>query len=492
MKTIHFYNFSKGQNNYIAPSMLGEDTASHISNAVIDGGVLKPFREPANTGFSDPTMFDFYGNEKRSVVKWFGEYYWSDNVLRQYGGTKNLGITKPIVLLNIISSGSGVLNGNYKYCITYVRDGWESPPSQLNGDWYSTITLTNQKVSYTIPETIPSDIEHIRVYRTVSSGSEFYLVDEHHRLLAGSVREDNISDLDILLNNSLDSHYYDMPPVNGKFLTESNGVFFVAVDDKLYFSYIQNPHAWNGLNWVGFESNITGIVSDYQGVLVFTYNKTYRVQGTDISTIYKQEIPGQQGCVNWRTIAKVSNYPVWLSNDGICIWDGHSIDIVTKGRIDLTKYTFFHAVSANDIYYIYHGGGALCFDVRNGGVFSEIDLTCDYGWFDSETDHYYLFKDSAIYEFNKGSGYLQLTYSSGILKGSSFSVKFFRLIRVKSDNDVRFIIEDEEERILTAGSAKGKKNKVIFLPGHTCRGLKIKLESRGTIYEISAEYEEHV
>ena len=68
--------------------------------------------------------------------------------------------------------------------------------------------------------------------------------------------------------------------VGGFYLTELNGTFYLAVADRLYASEQSNPHRWNPLNYLLFDSSISGIGKDDTGLVVLTNNRAYRVTGT--------------------------------------------------------------------------------------------------------------------------------------------------------------------------------------------------------------------
>jgi len=490
MTVLRVDNFAKGMNNYIGKSVLPVDIASNIVNAECSTGNLVPIKGTAYTGFDDPIKLDWHGTKDRSVAKWFNEYYWSDNVKLEYGGTKALGITPPSSLLTI-TPVTGELEGNYKYCYTYVMDGWESAPFTEGATiWYTSIKLSKQTGSFTLPSSYPKTITHIRVYRTIAEDFTFYLIGEYDKTNEGKTITDTISDLDLGLHPVIDSLNNFPPPQKGKFLTENEGVFYLAIDNKLYMSQISNPHAWNRGNWVGVKDTITGIASTYQGILIFTNNSTTKLLGNTIATLFVQNVPDTMGCPNWRTISKISNFPIWVSNDGICLFDGQNILLVSYQKITMPK-QIICGETANDVYYLFHDTGVVCFDYRNNQSFRLLDIKCDYCWYDGIRNKFYLqLYNNEIHEFGAGEN-LTVYYESGWLSESELTYKNFRKLKVYSEGEVRIIFDVEDETIMDK-YIKGNGWKQLFLPVSTGRYCVLKLQSNHLITEFMLDFEQQM
>jgi|GEM_PF-6499536 len=348
----------------------------------------------------------------------------------------------------------------------------------------ATATLVVFKVTVTLPS-VPNGTVTIRLYRTASDGATFYLLEEFAASLAGSTYDDTEADLTLLEGDTMTTEYYLPPPDEGKYLTQNNGYFYLAVDEKLYYSIVENPHAWNPSSYITFDDDITGVVAEFQGLLVFTANRVYRLTGTDVSTFNRQEIPGQQGCQNYLTIAKLSNAPIWVSNDGICCWDGSSVKIVTNQRwtIDFTPVC---AIGANDIYYLFYDTGCLVYDVRHGGIFYEYDFEAvTYAWYDVDRDIVYLLKDSSIYTLD-GGDQLQAEYRSGNLGNlSTLSLKELKSFIVNSDGEVSVMIYRNNGDSITSLDIIGTGRRRVWLPtGLYARDAEVELQWTGTVYEF--------
>ena len=403
-------NTFTGMNNWNHPGLIDSKTAVQLTDADITDGKLSPQRLPLPI-LSTVEQLGFFGGPDRSVVKWYDRTYWSNNQAFKapfYGGAEeNLGVMYPAEHPSpvAVSTDNG-LTGEYKYCWCYVNiNGWESAPCAEDGDLWVSITVSNQHIKITAPETFPNGISYIKIYRTADKGADFYCVGEIHS--PGGEFLDKTDDNTLVMLEAASSFDNYPPPDNGKYLTESGGVFFLAVGSRVYFSTIGNPHAWPTLNFVGFDDTVTGITTEFQGVLVFTYNNTYRITGADDpATLVKSILPGNQGCSNYRTVSHVANSPVWLSNDGICLWDGESISIINQGIVKTQRLVPRFAVSGNDVYYLFTVGRVIVFDRRSGTVFRELswkNYDFDYGWYDGAADQIYLLKGEQVFEFGNGA-----------------------------------------------------------------------------------------
>jgi len=357
-------------------------------------------------------------------------------------------------------------------------------------------TLVPSKVTVTLPS-VPSGTTTIRLYRTAADGATYYMVKDFDASLASSTYDDALADLLLLQGNTMVTEFYLPPPGNGKYLTQNAGYFYLAVDEKLYYSIVENPHAWNPSSYIVFDDTITGIVPEFQGLLIFTANRVYRLTGTDVNTFNRQEIPGQQGCRNYLTIARLSNAPVWVSNDGICLWDGSSIKVVTNQKY-LIDFAPVCAVAGNDIYYLFYATGCLIYDVKNGGIFyTSSTENCQYAWYDVDRDTIYLLLDEGdtdtIYSLGGGSQ-LQGVYHSGNLGAlSALTTKELLSFIVSSNCDVRVIIYSDFDNSVLTLDVSGSGRRRVWLPtGTMANELEIEIQWTGTVFEFGFGLTEQV
>ena len=435
--------FTGGMNDWIHPTLLDSNVAAKLVNASVSNGKIVPIQLPVFLNSGTPEVYGHYGNRNRSVVKYNGRYYWSNNnaaTAPYYGGDPEnfLGVPYPTYgtgnNVQIDFANAGTLSGDYKYCVTFVTEnGWESAPG----------SLTDYEVGATIEEKSPivtvtwddERVAYAKVYRTGDKGADFYEVGEIHT--SGGTFTDDVPDEEAVMQNPLTSQENYPPPDSGKYLCENGGVFFLAAGPLLYFSALGNPHAWPTTQFITFDDVITGIAPEFMGVLVFTRNNAYRVVGADdAATVQKVYIPGNHGCLSWRTIAALNNAPVWLSNDGICLWDGNSVTVPSYRVIktDGLQESIKWAATANDSYYLFLKNETIVYDIRNGGIFYKLDFSFDYAWYDVNTGFFYLYNPTGIYKYGAGTN-LSIRYLSPYVGGNESSIKIFNEIYLVCSNN---------------------------------------------------------
>lgn len=500
MKTLRLDNFSNEMNNFVSAKHLDQKTAQVLLDGNGVHGSLRPESAPAELGVYELSALDHYGWIDRTVIKWYDKNYWSlDNaeVAPFYGGDLGyLGVPPHADTLSIAAcapAGTG-LAGNFKYCMTVLTaEGWESAPGEMEARWWSGISLTDQAVSITLPAAKDLDdiVSAIRIYRTPANDSEYYLIGEYSLAQLGTTITDELSDLDLVFNISLETVNYLPPPDKGKFLTENDGTFYLAVGDRLYIG--KSPHAWHPMNWIsGFDGDITGITKEFSGILVFTANKASRVLGSDINTLTKQELPTQQGCINNRTIGKIGNVPIWCSNDGICIWDGSQVQLVSFGRYEFNDVPL-HAVCANDRYHLFFEDKSIIYDRRGVDVFRESSVTCDYGWYDAAQDKFYTVKvqpdnSKLVYLFGSGE-IMKFIYLSGILPTDGTVLCLWYRFIVDAAGSVDVIITTDKGK-QASFTLNGRGKIWSYLPkSFYAHGVTVQIESRYEVFAFELEYE---
>ena len=505
MKTFASNNFSGGMNDWIHPMLLESNLAAKLVNADVSDGKLVPIKQPRKLEGTTPEYYGNYGNKDRSAIKYNGRNYWSDNkaaTAPYYGGDPEdyLGIPYPTYgeegNVQVDFTNAGDLSGDYKYCVTFVSEnGWESAPGSLM-DYEVGATIENKSPVVTVEWDIdiPS-ISYAKVYRTADHGADFFEVGEIHYDADTETFDtitDETPDETLLLQNPLTSQGNYPPPDAGKYLCENNGVFFLAQGPLLYFSAVGNPHAWPTTQFLTFDNEITGITPEFMGVLVFTRNSAYRIIGADNpETIQKIYIPGNHGCISWRSIAMLNNAPVWLSNDGICLWDGNNVSVPSYRVIktdDLAEKVKW-GVTSNDRYFLILRRNTIVYDIRNGGIFYKLNMTYDYAWFDEGSGRFFLQDAGGVYLFAGSDENLTIQYSSPYIGGAESGVKIYREVYLTCDDTVQFSAFIDgvplwEDPVPVPG---GKQR--IKLPLHAVgHWLSVNLESSGTIRELQVIY----
>jgi hypothetical protein len=243
------------------------------------------------------------------------------------------------------------------------------------------------------------------------------------------------------------------------------------------------------LNFIGFDDNITGICPEFQGVLVYTVNNTYRITGAEnIETLSKLLLPGNQGCVNYKSIGQISNAPVWLSNDGICLWDGENITVISRQIMNTTRLQVVCAASANDCYFLFLEKGAIVYDHRNGDIFSKLDFTCSYAWYDSEADALYLQQTDGIKIYGAGNT-ATYTYVSPRIVFPESVYKYIREVMLCIDGRATVTLSNESGAVVSVALKRSGRHRLKVPYNILSRWAQMKVVGSGTLQEISLIYE---
>lgn len=293
----------------------------------------------------------------------------------QATGTVNSGTP----ILGILSKSNqqdqtGLNPGLYRYAFTQV-DSWgrESAPWPLNEidkekpfvDMTGQMPIDNSNTALyarisglPIPEF--SDIQKIRVYRTRSDDGEYFYHSEIEKDESGNFPQfvDTVSDFNLSVIPMLADQYYPpgtIPKDEGeleyevkasRYLTEYRGVLFAAVGSRLIFSLPGRFYAWPPSNYFLLPGDITGLLPAGDVLLIFTATHTYRLTGNTFSTMDFRQVSDEYGCVNHATAKLVNRVPVWCSLNGIAVFDGARVKIVTDDIIDDNSEQFKGAYSA--------------------------------------------------------------------------------------------------------------------------------------------------
>lgn len=495
MNVYSVTQFDGGMNDVLSPSLLNSNCAAELVNADISTGKVGSLKRPVKIEETDPVKLGHYGTGDRSVVKWYDRFYWSDNTALEtdyYGGYPEnfLGIPYPIYTgtgANVsITATSPEANetgfsGTFKYCVCFVSEnGWEGAPGSSE-EYETSISLSGQFATVTVTWS-DSRISYAKIYRTTESGADFYCAGEIHT--SGNTLTDKTSDETLVMLNPLTTVDNLPPPDKGRYLTECNGVFFLAVGSLLYYSVQGNPHAWPVLQYLNFDDEITGIAPEFMGILVFTKSHVWRVVGAESSaTLTKTYIPGSHGCITFRSISVLNNAPVWLSAGGICLWDGSSIQVVSYRRVKTGYAGVRYAVSANDCYYLFLTSGCIVFDRRNGDVFYKLDFTCNYAWLDGNQNLLYMQTSDSIYQFGMGD-LLKYRYRSPEI-GSMRVVKF-KEVEISLSGEGTASAWVDGDQVMDLVLQDGRNRLKLGVAG---RCFQLEITGNGILDEIEVKYD---
>jgi hypothetical protein len=226
-----------------------------------------------------------------------------------------------------------VMSGEYGYVYTYCRkvDGVleaESNPSP-------TITLASR--ANTITWTVPSDaqVTHVRIYRTLAGYSQYYYDSEH----VASTGSATLTADDTELGSEVSTEH-DPPPTDGSMVFGPNyqGVLFMLVWNKLYYSLPQQPEYWPALNYIDVSPVDQPLISGcfFGGqVFVASEDEIWQIQGTGASSFFPLPMSATTGTKSRNCFCGVQGVGIYhLGSDGVYLYRSGRNDNITKSKFD--------------------------------------------------------------------------------------------------------------------------------------------------------------
>lgn len=504
-ETISIDAFNGGINNVIEPHLLQNNFAKDIRNGEIHNGAIKSAR---GSSVIDPTESELiFQNGNRSIIKWNGFYYFTDNITGEMSSTEGyMGVPKPQTLMRAREGKKGgrfPASSAYKYLYTYFTDlGYRSAPYSVTDYTEIVIGAEDRGVIHLtgFDETnLPDYATGFEVWRTIDGGSEFFKVGEAgvFSLNGDDIEyQDKIPDGRLILNEKLDLTATDDIPDTGKYLCERNSVFYIAEGDKVYFSKQSNPHSFPALNNIIFDDTITGMIATEDFTMVFTRNRAYVLTGDSLADIRKDEIPDSQGVSNWKTVSRVKNMPVWVSNDGLCAYQpfdnrsGRKITVLTENLFDLELNPFSAAV-ANDVYYLFYANETIAFDFLTNLKIYRLDWKFDWAWYDKDNDML-VGKKGETYYNAAGGDEMEFEYTSPeFVANDMHRLKMFGRMHVDSDCDLEmtFYAEGTEVWRHTLELADLNQRTEFISSLVEGRRIQVKVSGVGTLRGLRFDYQ---
>lgn len=186
------------------------------------------------------------------------------------------------------------------------------------------------------------------------------------------------------LSGLLTSTEYAPPPEDLEGLTYLPNRFLAGfVGNTVYFSDIDNYHAWPVGFAIPLEHNIVGMVPVGGDLLVLTTSFPYVITGRDPAIMLATRIDVQFPCLSRRSIATGNYGAMWSTHEGIAFWrKGGGAQLMTQSLYDADTWktevdpTTVVAISYNDAYVAWHSTGAFTL-TRRGDTVELVDLESD-------------------------------------------------------------------------------------------------------------------
>jgi hypothetical protein len=305
------------------------------------------------------------------------------------------GITPPDTIPTITTSGTGLTgsyNVKYTYCrkvgVTVVSESNPSDPAAANQ------TLSNQGLSVTWTASTDAQVTHVRIYRTLTSGTSNYFHDQDVAIGTVTVVT-TTTDANLGSKIAID---HDRPPASGSVVAGPfyNGTVFIGAGNLLYYSLTKQPEYFPALNYVEIgqpQFPINAITLADGNVYVETTERIWLIQGTIAGTFNPVPLETLTGAPNLFGAVGVKGLGLYhIGDDGLYVFTGGRDRKMTQGNFEpifrgnatnnmaavYVSSRWLHQFE-NKLYFHYGNGKMLVFNMDNSKwEYREYDvrLTC--------------------------------------------------------------------------------------------------------------------
>jgi len=387
-------------------------------------------------------------------------FFADGNKMQKDDGTnvRTWGVDAPSSKPTVQEISSGNLTGDYSARYTYVRKtsdekiAYESAPSPLS----NTLTLSSQNFSVTVIQSADPQINRIRLYRTVSGGSEYLFDHEVNNVSQTETLQK--PDTELGAQVTIDAG----KPPNAYGIQEHQGhIFFVGDADNphyLWFSSRFLPENVPSGNFIelGDPTDPLQMMGTFSGQLGVLSQKTkYIITGNTASGFAPREAVSKRGTVSAMAVVGTELGILFPARDGLFLtrlfepdqelsqsiqplFFGETVNEFSPINFDVAN-TMSMALFKNRVYFAYPSGSNTTPDML--AVFSR------------DTKRWY------FYEMNVRSLYVEdsdKVLSAGLTDGISYELE-------SGSSDGGSDIEYEVETVDRAGQAvEDRKRRKLF------------------------------
>jgi hypothetical protein len=271
----------------------------------------------------------------------------------------------------------------YKYVYCYENAGTEHLSSPT-GESASTGAFANKQVDVGTTASTDVQVTGIRIFRTTDGGGVAYFgITGNPFANSTGNKTDTTADTALSSQVAPTAGFNDPPPASAGFAYWANRIWMFT-GNKVWFTgweEINNgvpeecvPSGTAGNFWA-FDSEITGVATVGDGVLVFTPSSIWKIVGDSLDTFRRSEwVLRGMGCRNRAAIASFAKVIAWLDvGNSVWVTDGDSVtEIGTDILPDLdgidhsqASMTFFNSKTFQWLCLLDGGAGRLrIFDAR--------------------------------------------------------------------------------------------------------------------------------
>lgn len=396
MAISELITFDGGLSTKVDSHLIGRNEGIVCQNVNLEKGVLTPLQQMEfveNVKGEHLYVFDgdIITNDNMSDNRFYDEYagrlYWTDTNHGSYGLLRydstvtpdpNVGVnaeapnpynqaTYPVTVTTSITAGH-LSNAEYTYALTIVNsNGIESTPVVIG----SATATKNKSIKLCVDEVsvtayLTSISSTVNIYRTGGDNPTFNLIVEDmsptHPLVQMNGTDlcyyDSLADINVprieltTFENYAPDNTLDM-------LIELKGTFYSAVGKKVYFSQTGRPEFWHPLDYVQLDKECTGLGKFGDTIVAFTRTSAYMISGNNRDNIVLERMPFNQGCVDKHAVVNIDAFLIWTSLNGICLFDGANIQVLTKKSIAWDEFARVGNATFHDINTKWDGGSGF-------------------------------------------------------------------------------------------------------------------------------------
>lgn len=254
----------------------------------------------------------------------------------------NIGIAAPQLPPTVANTtGGDITAGDYSVFYTYVKRA-TNYESEGNPSLAGNVTVAGNAITVGVVANTEAGVTHIRIYRTLYSeqGAAAYLAAEVLNVtqtVTLTSADDVIGDSGIVLEYTHDTSKVAMFVLTGgsrlwllRFPNEVGG------DSMVMWSDTNNPESFPAINYQTLDiadgDKIMGAAMLKDNLLIFKRHRTYLL---NMYSFGKDIVSPKLGCIASGSIQTVgANSAIWLSSEGLMLFDGGQTKNISKDRIN--------------------------------------------------------------------------------------------------------------------------------------------------------------
>lgn len=239
-----------------------------------------------------------------------------------------------------VGSGGTFSAGTYRWTLVFRKSSTQAVSNALTATEVSATVVNNDSVTlaWTISNIDTTKYDQILVYRSAISGSAGFTTGSLIAQLASSATGyldtgASIASAQVIPRAGGTTDNSELSTGTYKVLSAFKRRLCTALNSTVYLSDLNKPESWpisnsitiptggpiTGLATVGSNGEYTTGSDEY--LMVFKENEIWVITGSSIDD-WELNFIAQIGAVNQASVVPMYGYVIWLSYNGIYLWDG--------------------------------------------------------------------------------------------------------------------------------------------------------------------------